>query len=73
MESFIQLFLVLEKKNLSDDRTKIFSQCKIENKHYQWIPYRLYPSSKERQTVENRKFPNRKVGINPFYLLAQNN
>lgn len=68
MESFIQLFLVFEKKNLSDYRTKI-----IENKHYQWIPYRLYPSSKERQTVKNRKIPNRKIGINPFYLLAQNN
>lgn len=41
MESLIQLFLVLKRKNLSEDRTKMFSQCKTENKHDQWILYGL--------------------------------
>lgn len=76
MESFIQLFLVFKKRNLSDDRTKMFSQCKTENKHKQWIPYRLYPASKQRQTVENRNFlktENQDKSSSTKYLLAQNN
>lgn len=72
MAYLFQLFLGFLKKNLSNDRTKIFSQCKIENKHNQWIPCRLYPSLKQRQTVANSKFTNRNIAINPFYFLAQN-
>lgn len=56
MESFIQLLLVFQEKNLSNNRAKIFSQRKIENKHNQWMPHGLDPSSKQRQTVKTENF-----------------